>query len=149
MQCTQLGLAAVYGFSKNSNPIIKTKSGLLEIDKSYIGVGCAECLEVLDKDYTVVKKLSTPSWDLTLIGLPIDKISIDKNGSLYVQNQNKCVALNKKSMFQVVKANTCKQPKIIGHYNKQIKGMEIKPAEWLLEFEGHENVALIKAGACT
>lgn len=149
IECTDLGYAAVYGFSKNSNPIIQTKSGLLEVDKKYIDVGCADCFQILNKDFSVVKKLHTPAWDLRTSGLSVENISIDKNGTLFVQNQNTCLAYSNKSLFHVVRPNKCKVPKIIGDFTKQVEGIKIKAGQWLLKFEDHEKLALVNAGACT
>lgn len=52
-------------------------------------------------------------------------------------------------MIVVESDKKCIEPEIIGSYSKQVEGVRLEPAEWLLKYEHHNNLAFVYSGACT
>ena len=143
MQCTDFGQssAAVLGI-KNSNPIVETSHGQLEIIDSSLSVGCSDCIQIINEETKEIEhKYYSPGWDLILTGHKNSNFSYDRNGHVYISSGGKCLKIPKSGLYMRAKGKC--------HSAIPYKDFKFKPAGKYYKSQSSKFVMLLRSGSCT
>jgi hypothetical protein len=144
------GRVAVRGFTPKFNPLLLTSSGVIEITNEAFKIGCKDCVKLYEKsNKKIVRMVLAPSWDMTIIGYSDAIVTYSENGEIFLKNQNACISLSNNTLFKVANPENCIQPEMVGHYKKDIFGLEISPGDWVYYIKGSKYFILVRREACS
>ena len=165
INCTDFGQSYVasIGYSDAGNPVLLNGAGSLEVVDSSFDVGCSKCARLISKDTgEAVREFTTPSWDLTLVGLTarMEKhFFFDDEARVFLRNDSggntsHCLEINNDQPFRIADAAHClTATRIIGRSGLLAEGIidiELDGGERLLENSNSSSYYMqIYAGACT
>lgn len=165
INCGDFGQSYVasLGFSNAGNPVLLSSAGLLELVDSSFEVGCSECGGLFSKSTGErVLDFTTPSWDMTLVGLTAsmeNHFFFDDDARVFLNHNSgskmpRCLQVGDDKMFRVADAANCTTTtRIIGLYGFLAEGaadIAVDPGERLLENSDSPSYYMkVFAGGCT
>jgi hypothetical protein len=153
IECSAFGQAvvAVRGFSPEGEPILLGSDGsVLAIDTASLQVGCHDCALLVSRDGDESGPAATvPAWDLTLVDAHLEGVAYRDDGTIYIRQGERCVAIPRSGEVEAVDTDHCEQGVVIGDYMRPVEGLDLPPGRWVISSPSQRKNLVLRSEACT